>query len=68
MSYDAITKEAASLSFNEQLNLLAFLANLIKSGGRKNMDNKASKCDYTDTYPKGFFDLFGSDPTYPDVL
>ncbi|MBO7639339.1 MAG: hypothetical protein J6S91_10230 [Treponema sp.] len=24
--------------------------------------------DYTGTYPKDFFDLFGSDPTYPDVL
>ena len=31
------------------------------------MEDNASRRDYTDTYPKGFFDLFGSDPTYPDV-
>lgn len=66
MSYDAITKEAAALPLTDQLNLLAFLANLVKTNELKKnpLEVKSLKNDYSDTYPKGFFNLFGSDPNF----
>ncbi len=62
MSYEAITKEAASLTFAEQLKLIALLANLLNASENKKETAAPVKTDYRDTYPKGFFELFGSDP------
>ncbi|MBP5464111.1 MAG: hypothetical protein J6Y13_02920 [Treponema sp.] len=62
MSYEAVAKEAASLTFTEQLKLIALLANLVNAGGHKEEAAPKPRTDYRDTYPKGFFDLFGSDP------
>ena len=63
MSYEAIEKETASLSLLEQLNLLTYLANLIKRNGER-QSVSAHKKDFSDTYSKGFFELFGSDPNF----
>ena len=62
MSYEAVAKEAAKLTFTEQLKLIALLANLVNAGGHKEEAAPQPRTDYRDTYPKGFFDLFGSDP------
>ena len=40
MSYSAITKEAANLTFSEQLNLLSYLANLISSRQQNTIESK----------------------------
>lgn len=41
---------------------VAFLANLVNAGGHKEEAAPQPRTDYRGTYPKGFFDLFGSDP------
>ncbi|MCR5620616.1 MAG: hypothetical protein K6G18_02050 [Treponema sp.] len=68
MSYEAIAKEAASLTFAEQLKLIALLANLMNASEGKKETAAPVKTDYRDTYPKGFFELFGSidDPTFKE--
>ena len=65
MSYEKIAQETKKLSFSEQIKLLAYLANLVKERDLNNQNQEHSKrSDFTDTYPKGFFDLFGSDPSF----
>lgn len=60
MSYEALAKEAISLSLSEQINLMALLANSIQSKNQNEAITGNSKKDFRDTYPEGFFDLFGS--------
>ncbi len=62
MSYEILAKEAISLSLSEQINLMALLANSIKSKNQSESLLQNDKKDFKDTYPKGFFDLFGSLP------
>lgn len=70
MSYEAMTKEISTLTYEEQVNLLSVLVDAIKSHipGKKAkpVESVEKKKDFSDTYPKGYFNLFGSDPTYPD--
>lgn len=67
MSYEAMTKEISTLTYEEQVNLLSVLVDAIKShiSGKKTKTVEKKK-DFSDTYPKGYFDLFGSinDPTF----
>jgi len=65
MSYDAMAKEVSSLTYEEQVNLMEILMESIKKALLKRNETSAKKTDFTDSYPKGYFDLFGSDPTYP---
>ena len=58
MSYQAILNETKNLSYEEQLSLISYLANLLKS---KNEEKQAeTKVNYKNLYPEGYFDLFGS--------
>ena len=60
MSYEAIEQATAALTKVEQLKLLAYIANLI----RANEEQEENNNDFTNTYHNGFFDLFGSDPSF----
>ena len=66
MSYDAMAKEVSSLTYEEQVNLMEILMESIKKALLKRNETSAKKTDFTDSYPKGYFDLFGSinDPTF----
>lgn len=70
MSYEAMTKEISTLTYEEQVNLLSVLVDAIKSHipGKKTktVESMEKKKDFSDMYPKGYFDLFGSinDPTF----
>ncbi len=63
MSYENIAQETKKLSFSDQLKLLAYLANIVKER-ELNKQEHSNRYDFADTYPKGFFDLFGSDPGF----
>lgn len=69
MSYEAMTKEISTLTYEEQVNLLSVLVDAIKSHipGKKTKPAEKKK-DFSDTYPKEFFTLFGSldDPTFKE--
>ncbi len=63
MSYESIANAIPNMTYEEQVNLMEVLVNAIKSGiSRK----KTAKKDCKSSYPKGYFDLFGSldDPTF----
>ena len=64
MPYAAMVEEAKKLSYEEQLNLMAVLVDLMKSKN-KSEASASEKKDYSDTYHAGFFDLFGSNPDFP---
>ena len=67
MSYDAIANAIPTMTYEEQLNLLTTLVEAIKAHiSNKQTTESQKKTDYTDTYPPGYFDLFGSDPSYPE--
>ena len=59
MPYAVMVEEAKKLSYEEQLNLMAVLVDLMKSKN-KTEASVTEKKDYSDTYHAGFFDLFGS--------
>lgn len=60
MSYEAMVKTIPTLTYDEQVNLMSIILNSLKN--HKFADNKAN--DFSNEYPEGFFDLFGSDPNY----
>ncbi len=67
MSYDSLAKAIPKMTYEEQINLMAILVEAIKSRlptPQSSSDNK--KTDHTDSYPVGYFDLFGSidDPSF----
>ena len=67
MSYDAIADAIPAMTYEEQLNLLTTLVEAIKTHiPNKQTTASQKKTDYTDSYPPGYFDLFGSVPSYPE--
>ncbi len=62
MTYESIEQATATLTRHEQLKLLTYLANLLKESEERNEKNE--KKDFSASYHKGFFDLFGSDPDF----
>ena len=67
MPYEAMVREVKTLSYDEQLNLMAVLVEAMKSAMHNTVSvSSAPKQDYRDSYPSGYFDLFGSDPTFFD--
>ncbi len=58
MAYDTVAKMIPQLSYTELVNLLSVVAENIKA---RNLEHEA-----TDTYPRNYFSLFGSDPSYPE--
>ena len=61
MSYDAIADAIPAMTYEEQLNLLTTLVEAIKAHiPNKQTTVSHKKTDYTDSYPPGYFDLFGS--------
>lgn len=74
MSCEMLAKEIPTLTYAEQIYLMSVLVEALKSripdrqsatGIDKNSNLNVADC--TESYPKGYFDLFGSDPTYPDA-
>lgn len=67
MPYEAMVREVSTMSYDEQINLLSVLMEALKSRV-SSLQSQISqkKMDYTDSYPKGYFDLFGSinDPSF----
>lgn len=64
MPYEAVVEEAKSLSADERLSLIVVLASSLKD--KKDSTATVEKKDFRDTYPAGFWDLFGSAPDFPD--
>ena len=60
MSYEAMVKTIPTLTYDEQLNLMSIILSSLKN--HNVADNKVD--DFSNEYPEGFFDLFGSDPDY----
>ncbi len=65
MSYDSIVNSIPTMTYEEQLNLMSVLVDAIKGRTLRKEASVNKKTDFTDTYPEGYFDLFGNDPTYP---
>lgn len=67
MSYETFAEAIPTMTYEEQVNLLSVLVDAIKSHipGKKS-ESIVKKTDCTDSYPKGYFDLFGSidDPSF----
>lgn len=66
MSYDAIANAIPTMTYEEQVNLLSVLIDAVKKGIHSNAEKKSEAKDHRDSYPEGYFDLFGSDPDYPE--
>ncbi len=67
MPYEAMVREVKTLSYDEQLNLMAVLVEAMKAAMHNTVSvSSVPKQDYSDTYPPGYFKLFGSDPTFFD--
>ena len=66
MGYDSVAKAIPNLSYEEQVNLMELLMESIKKALLNRNNESENKTDFTDTYPNGYFDLFGSDPTFPE--
>ncbi len=66
MGYDSVAKAIPELSYEEQVSLMELLMASIKKALVNRNNETENKTDYTDSYPKGYFDLFGSidDPTF----
>ena len=66
MSYESIANAIPNMTYEEQVNLMEVLVNAIKSGISRKKSAKTTKKDCRSSYPKGYFDLFGSidDPTF----
>ena len=60
MGYDSVAKAIPNLSYEEQVNLMELLMESIKKALLNRNNESENKTDFTDTYPKGYFDLFGS--------
>ncbi len=66
MSYDAVANAISTMSYEEQVSLMELLIESIKHALPKKENKAEKKKDFTDSYPEGYFDLFGSDPTFPE--
>lgn len=64
MSYETIANAIPTMTYEEQVNLMEVLVNAIKTGISRKKTAKTVKKDCRSSYPKGYFDLFGSDPTF----
>lgn len=63
MPYDFCVKTIPTLTYDEQLSLMAVLvASLQVSRPRQVTEKK----DCRNSYPEGYFNLFGSAPDFPD--
>ena len=60
MPYAMMVEEAKKLSYEEQLGLIQVLVDALKANARNNASKEEAKKDCSDTYPEGYFDLFGS--------
>ena len=66
MSYDSVASAIPSMTYDEQINLLSILIDAVKKGIHSIPEKKSEAKDHRDSYPEGYFDLFGSDPDYPE--
>ncbi|MBQ3923844.1 MAG: hypothetical protein II707_11150 [Spirochaetales bacterium] len=67
MPYEMIAKEVRTLTYEEQLNLMSILVEAMKTAMKNRQSiHSENKKNFQDSYPKGYFDLFGSDPTFFD--
>ena len=67
MPYEMIAKEVRTLTYEEQLNLMSILVEAMKTAMKNRQSiHSENKKNYRDSYPEGYFDLFGSidDPSF----
>ena len=67
MSYDTFVNAIPTMTYEEQVDLLSVLIDAVKKGIHRKPAEKSEPEDYTSSYPEGYFDLFGSDPDYPEA-
>ena len=60
MSYDSVASAIPSMTYDEQINLLSILIDAVKKGIHSIPEKKSEAKDHRDSYPEGYFDLFGS--------
>lgn len=56
MSYDSFAEAIPTMTYEEQINLLAVLINAVKCG----LNKSTKKNEQKSSYPEGYFSLFGS--------
>lgn len=63
MPFDVCVKTIPTLTYDEQLSLIALLVSSLQASRTQQADEKK---DCRSSYPEGYFDLFGSidDPTF----
>ena len=64
MSYDAFANAIPTMTYDEQINLISMLIDAVKKGIHSNSEKTTEVKDHRSSYPEGYFDLFGSDPTF----
>ena len=64
MSYDSFANAVPTMTYEEQVNLLSVRIDAVKKGIPSNSVEKPELKDHRNSYPEGYFDLFGSDPTF----
>ena len=66
MPYESVVKAIPAMTYDEQLNLMSALLEAIKSRVHHEEKKVQEKKDFRDSYPAGYFNLFGSidDPTF----
>ena len=63
MPYEAYIKKIPTMTYEEQLDLMTALLEAIKTHAYRDAPAPEKK-DCRDSYPEGYFDLFGSDPSF----
>lgn len=58
MAYDTMVSSVETLTEAEKLDLISVIVASLKK------DEQSKTGDCSDEYPKGFFDIFGSNPNY----
>ena len=66
MSYNTFAEAIPTMTYEEQLDLISALVEAVKHGIHRSSAATTETNDHTDSYPNGYFDLFASDPDYPE--
>ena len=66
MSYNTFAEAIPTMTYEEQLDLISALVEAVKHGIHRSSAATTESKDHTNSYPKGYFDLFGSvdDPSF----
>lgn len=64
MPYETYAKGIATLTYEEQLDLMELLISAIRKSEKEQSVQQAED-NFINSYPNGYFDLFGSNPDFP---